>query len=419
MILTPNAIQPHQESNFGFPSVRKWQTDTQHKGLLPLIGISGTRGKSTVVRLIESVLQHLRFRMATWTDVGVQIHGRTQHAELAGWGRALTRLAEHRLDIGLQELDWAAVSVAGLPSEMYPVMVHTGLREYMESNDFSSRLNIGLGGTLKCVAATHHDGIIVANGDDHFVIDSLQETDASVILVSQSRENPNLKHHLENDGLGVWVENGDVWLGSRKNAQRLGSVKQFPLTFDGEAAFNIKNIMLAAGTLHSIGVDLPTIRKVFSTFRAAWDILPASMNLYKHNDARVVIDQLAPSWILKDVQRVLNPKGNRRQITVVGDLSWIEPDEVYEVGKLLGRYGGAIVLHGENDPQRLADFKRGLSSNPLPPLLSTLPTERRAINRAFKAIRPSDVLIILTTRDSGAAHRAVRRHIKKHDSTTS
>lgn len=416
MILTPDIMQKRNEHNFVFPSVRKWQTDTRYKGLLPLIGISGTRGKSTVVRLIEAVLQQLRFRLATWTDVGVQINGRTQHAELAGWGRALNRLAEQHLDIGLQELDWAAVSVAGLPSGMYPVMIHTGLREHMESNDFSSRLNLGLGGTLKCVAATHHDGIIVANGDDNFVLDSLQETDASVILVSQSRDTPNLRNHLENGGLGVWVENGDFRIGSQQNAVHLGSVKQFPLTFDGEASFNIKNIMLATGALHAIGVDIPTIKKVFGSFRAAWDILPASMNLYAYNDARVVIDQLAPSWILKDVQRVLNPKGNRRQITVVGDLSWIEHDEVHEVGKLLGRYGGAIVLHGENDPERLRLFKKGLAGNPLPPLLSTLPTERRAINRAFKALRPNDVLIILTTRDSGAAHRAVRRHIRKQDS---
>lgn len=413
MILTPDILRQHEELDFCFPSVRKWQTDVQQKGLLPLIGIAGTRGKSTVLRLIEAVLQHLRFRIATWTDVGVQINERTQHAELAGWGRALNRLAEHRLDMGLQELDWAAVSVAGLPPGMYPVMVHTGLREALESNDFSSRLNLGLGGTLKCVAATHHDGIIVANGDDHFVLDSLQETDASVILVSMSRDTPNLTRHLDNGGLGVWVEQGDFWIGSASNAVRFGRVNQFPLTFDGEASFNIKNIMLAAGTLHAIGVDLPTIQQVFSSFRAAWDILPASMNLYTYKDARVVIDQLAPAWILKDVQRVLNPRGNRRQITVVGDLSWIEPDEVYEVGKLLGKFGGVIVLHGENEPGRLADFKRGLASNPLPPLLSTLPTERRAINRAFKALRPKDVLIILTTRDSAAAHRAVRRHISQ------
>lgn len=414
MILTPDLLRTREEElDFCFPNVRQWQTEIQHKHLLPLIGIAGTRGKSTVLRLIDAVLQHLRLHVATWTDLGVQINGRTQRAELAGWGRAMMRLAEGRLDMGLQELDSAAVGVAGLPQGMYPVMVHTGLREFLESNDFSSRLNLGLGATLKCVAATHFDGIVVANGDDHFVLDALQETDAVVILVSQSRETPNLRTHLENGGLGVWVESGAFWLGSREHAQQFGLVSEFPLTFDGQASFNLKNIMLALGTLHAIGVDLPTIRKVFQGFRASWDILPASMNLYQYNDARVAIDQLAPSWILKDVLRVLNPGGNRRQITVVGDLSWIELDEVADVGRLLGRYGGAIVLHGTNHEDYVAEFKRGLASTPFPPLLSTIPTERRAINRAFKALRPGDVLILLTTRESAAAHRAVRRNMSE------
>ncbi len=415
MITTAEPARLQEELIFGYPSFRKWQSEINRKNLLPLIGVAGTRGKSTVVRLIESVLNHLQFRTATWTDVGVQIHGRTQRAELAGWGRALTRLAEHGLDIGLQELDWAAVSVAGLPTEMYPVMVHTGLREHTDSSDFSSRLYLGLSGTMKCVDATHYDGIIVANGDDNFVLDSLEDTDATVILVSQSSETPNLIRHLDAGGSGVWVENGEFRLGSRKHSVGFGRVEDFPLTFDGEASFNTKNIMLAAGTLHAIGVDLPTIQRVFSTFRAAWDILPASMNLYHYNEARVVIDQLAPSWILKDVLRVLNPGGKRRQITMVGDLSWIEADEVEEVGKLLGRNGGVIVMHGENDPELLAQFKHGLASNPYPPLLSTLPTERRAINRAFKALKPTDVLILLTTRDSAAAHRAVRRQLAALD----
>ena len=411
MILTPDIIREHQAASFYYPSARQWQSETTRKGLLPLIGVAGTRGKSTVLRLVEAVLQSLRFRLATWTDVGVQIRSRHQRAELAGWGRAMHGLAEGTLDIGLQELDWAAVSVAGLPAGMYPVMVHTGLRESAEGNEASSRLSLGLGSTIRCFDATNHDGIIVANGDDYFVVDALEDSDATIILVSQSVISPNMRDHLAAGGSGVWVDNGEVFIGNAADAVNFGNVREFPITFDGEASFNIKNVLLALGVLHAIGVDLPPIRAAFKQFRAAWDILPASMNLYTKHEARVVIDQLAPSWILRDVLRVLNPGMKRRQITVVGDLAWIERDEVHEVGKTLGKYQGTIVLHGEQDANRLADFKRGLASNEYPPLLSTLPTERRAINRGFKALRPRDVLIILTTRDSHAAHRAVRRHL--------
>ena len=413
MIITPEISREEKSMEFMYPNFRLWQSDTLRRRMIPLVGVAGTRGKSTVTRLMEAVLQSLRFKIVTWTDLGVQIRGRNQRAELAGWSRALQRLAESSLDIGLQELDWAAVTVAGLPAGMYPVMVHTGLRDSSDSNSKSSRFELGLRSTGKVVEAANHNGIIVANGDDYYVVDALGDTDATVILTSQSLESPNLKSHLANGGLGVWVENGSVYLGSASRSIRFGNVREFPITFDGQADFNIKNLLLALGALHAIGVDLSTIRREFRRFRAAWDILPASMNLYRYQDARVVIDQLAPGWILKDVLKVLNPGSRRRQITVVGDLSWVERDEVYDVGKILGRYRGTIVLHGEQDPERLADFKRGIAANQFPPLLSKLPTERRAINRGFKALRPNDVLIILTTRDSAAAHRAVRRFVQK------
>ncbi len=413
MILTPDILHDREPASFLFPNARAWQSETLRKQLVPLIGVAGTRGKSTVLRLIESVLNAMRFKTATWTDMGVQIRGRHQRAELAGWSRAMQGLAEGHLDVALQELDWAAVSVAGLPTGMYPVMVHTGLRETSEPLGKSSRFQLGLGSSIKCIAATHHDGIIVANGDDHYVVDALEDADASVILVSQSIESPNMKAHLHNNGSGVWVKNGVIYVGNERSAARFGNVRDFPITFDGEASFNVKNVLLALGALHAIGVDLHLIRRQFRQFRAAWEILPASMNHYTYHEASVVIDQLAPHWILRDVLKVLNPEMDRRQITVVGDLSWIERDEVHDVGKLLGRYRGAIVLHGEQEDDRLAEFKRGLASNEYPPLLSILPTERKAINRAFGALRPRNVLVILTTRDSGVAHRAVRRQLDR------
>lgn len=413
MILTPDILYDREEIEFCYPHVRQWQTDIERAGLLPLVGFAGTRGKSTVLRLVDSVLQSLRFQVATWTDMGVRIAGRLQRAELAGWGHAMRRLAESTLDICLQELDWAAVNVAGLPEQMYPVMVHTGLTN--EPGMPSTRTRMGVKGTYRVTAATNVDGIVIANADDHLSTDILAESSATLILISQSLESPLMRQHLDAGGSGAWVESGTIWIGSKAGAQRFGHVRDFPITFNGEADFNIRNLLLALAMLHAIGVDLPSIQREFRTFRASWDLLPASMNLYEYNDARVVIDQLAPAWILKDVLKVLNPGTERRQITVLGDLDWIEQDEVYDVGRVLGRYSGAIVLHDVQDGDRAAAFRRGLASNPYPPLLSTIPTERRAINRAFKALKPNDVLIILTTRHSAAAHRAVRRHIASQE----
>jgi cyanophycin synthetase len=411
MLVSDPVLVAAREVTLVHPSFRSWQRDTVLNGLVPVIGIGGTRGKSTVLRLVESMLITMHLRRATWTDLGVHIQGRRQRGEIAGWRHALTRLAEGSIDVALQELDWATVNAAGLPAGSYPVIALCGLREHTESPDSSNELQIAIRASRKCVSAVHHDGFLVINGDDAYAVDAAADCDATTILVSKSFQSPFLQHHLADGGAGVWVRSGHIWVGDHQHAARVGRVSDFPITMQGEATFNVTDVLLAIAIGRGMGLDIPSIVQSLQRFRAAWDILPASMNVYDTDNYRAVIDQLGPGWVIKAVLRAVNPSAEQRQITVVGDLGWIAAEEVYELGRQLGRYHGAIVMHGEQERSRLDEFRRGLSANEYPPLFIWVPTERRAINRAFKTLKQGDCLLILTTHDSSAAHRSVRRHI--------
>lgn len=411
MLVSDPVLVAAREVSLVHPSFRSWQRDTVLNGLLPVIGIGGTRGKSTVLRLVESMMITMHLRRATWTDLGVQIQGRRQRGEIAGWRHALTRLAEGSIDVALQELDRATVNAAGLPPASYPVVALCGLREHTESPDRSDDLQSAIRASQKCVSAVHHDGFLVVNGDDAYAVDAAADCDATTILVSKSFQSPFLQRHLLDGGAGVWVRSGHIWVGDRQHATRVGRVADFPITMQGEATFNVTNVLLAIAIGRGMGLDIPSIVQSLQRFRAAWDILPASMNVYDTDDYRAVIDQLGPGWVIKSVLRAVNPNAEQRQITVVGDLGWIPGEDVHELGRQLGRYHGAIVMHGEQERSRLEDFRRGVSANEYPPLFIWMPTERRAINRAFKTLKQGDCLLILTSHDSSAAHRAVRRHI--------
>jgi hypothetical protein len=116
-----------------------------------------------------------------------------------------------------------------------------------------------------------------------------------------------------------------------------------------------------------------------------------------------------PSWFLRPVLRAANPQAKRRQISVIGGLNKLPMADLFEIGRLLGRSHGAVILHGELKEDRYADFRRGVARNPYPPVLIHLPTERRAINRAMQAVRADDVLLFLSDGDPGPAIRAVSR----------
>lgn len=400
-----------QEASLVHSSFRSWQRDTLLSQTLPIIGISGTRGKSTVLRLVEAMVLSAHLRRATWTDLGVQIQGRRQRGEIAGWRHALTRLSEGSVDVALQELDWATVTAAGLPDGSYPVIALCGLREHTEIRDKSPSLQLATRAASRCVSAVHHDGFLVVNGDDFYAVEAAADCDATAVLVSKSFQSPLLQAHLAEGGAGVWVKNGYVWAGDRNQATRVGHVVDFPITLQGQASFNVTNVLLAIAIGRGIGLDVPTIAQTLMQFRAAWELLPASMNVYETEQFRAVIDQIGPGWVLKSVLRAINPNADRRQVTVIGNLNWIAAEDVYECGRQLGRYHGAIVMHGEQEQARVEEFRRGLAANEYPPLFIWLPTERRAINRAFKTLKQGDVLLILTSHDSSAAHRAIKRHI--------
>lgn len=411
IVADPVVVPVDSEVSLVHPTFRSWQRDTLRSGLLQVIGISGTRGKSTVLRLVEAMLNASHLRCATWTDMGVQIRGRRQRGELAGWSHALTRLSEGSLDTALQELDWNTVNAVGLPPQSYPVMAITGLQERTENGDESPSLQSAIRGAQRVVAAVPHNGFIAINADDYYAVDAVADTDATILQVARSHQSPNLVSHLEDGGQGVWVRDGYIMVGDANRALRLCRVADVPLTMRGEASFNVTNVLLAIAVGRGIGIDMPSIIRTIRTFRSAWAILPASMNTYDGGDYFAAIDQLGPPWVLQPVLRAINPSAERRQVTVVGDLRWIDREEVFDLGRLLGRYHGAIVLHSDQDESLVEKFRQGLAANAYPPLFIRLPTERRAINRAFKAVKTDDVLLILTTGDSAAAHRAVRRHI--------
>lgn len=411
MIVTDPAVPINAGLSLLHATFRSWQRDTSDAGLLPVVGISGTRGKSTVLRLLEAILNDAHLRSATWTDQGVQIRGRRQRGELSGWSHALARLSEGSLDIALQELDWATVNAVGLPGDTYPVMALTGLRDREPLPEYSRSLQSALRAAQRVVAAIPHNGFVVVNADDHYAADAVADTHAIVLKVALSHLSPNLRAHLEDGGSGVWVKHGFIMVGSAYRAVRLCRVQDIPLTMDGDASFNVTNVLTAIGLACGLGIDLPCIVRTLRVFRSASDILPTSLNIYETEEWRAAIDQLAPPWVVRSVLKAINPGASRRQVSVLGDLRSIEAEEIQELGRLLGRFHGAIVLHSVQD-ERLVDlFRQGLASNPYPPLFIRLPTERRAINRAFKALRTDDVLLILTSGDFTAAHRAVRRHI--------
>ena len=393
--------------------VQRWQRDTMMAGMLPVIGIAGTGGKTTVVRMLDAICTAAGLRTATWTDLGVEIRGRRQRGELSGWSLALSRLAEGTIDIAIQELHWSTIHAVGLPPMSYPVLALTNLTGGQDDGWNPVVLRNASSAATRVADAAHPAGILVINGDDYSLIDAAAATRATSVVVARSKESPSIVRQIRAGAPAVWNGADGMMVAPGHGAPEIPliSLHDVPATLDGAAAFQITNAMIAAAIATSIGISTPDIRRGLHTFRSDPDLMPGSFNHWENASIRAVVSQLASSWQTRLVLRSINPGAKRRQITVLGNLASLAIADVVETGRVLGRYPGAIILYENADQQRLDAFRHGITANEYPPLIVHLPTERKAINRALRTVRDGDVLLMLPGGDPAVACRAITRYM--------
>lgn len=389
---------------------RSWQRNTIHTGLLPVIAIGGMRGKSTVVRMLDEIYRAAHLRTATWTNLGVEVRGRRLQGELAAWSTSLSRIAAGTIDIAIQELHWSTINAVGLPPSSYPIVGVTTLCP--EEDDYRKQeIQRASLATERMAVAVHETGLFVGSGDDYRLMDIARDVDPPLMITAKSHELPALQSHLRDGGASIWIEGDSIRLGNGDARVNLISTRAIPSSLKGHARFQLSNAMTAAAIAYATGISLDTIRESLKSFVSSFDLLPASFNVHNGAPFTAIVNRLEPPGIMRWILRAANPRAKHRQISVLGDLASLSKNECLEIGRTLGRSHGAVLLHSQTDAVLVEQIRRGVAANAYPPLIIHLPTERRALNRAFQTVQPEDVLLIFCSDDGRAANRAVARQI--------
>lgn len=404
------AYSPASELRGLPPTFRQWQQRCYDHRIPPVIAVAGSRGKSTVVRLLQSIFDEAGIQSAIWTDFGIEINGRRQSREIAGWNRALARLTERSLDVAVQELDWNLVAAVGLPHATYAIGAITNLCNNNNTCLETPEGQLARNALPRVAQAIHSSGFICLNGEDYALEHVAMLSTAEPIVVARSDSAPLLRQHRDRCGTSLWIDDTQTIVGGVDGASMsVLNIDDVPLCLEGTASFEQTNILIACAAALATGIGPEIIKDALLKFEPSLDYLPGSFTVHQVGSIQTFVDRTMPSWFLKPVLRAVNPHSKKRQITVIGGLATLPDDDVFEVGRLLGRTHGAVIHHGQVNDDKYNAFKRGIAHNNYPPVLVGLPTERRAINRVQGAMRTGDVILFLCDGDPGPALRAVRR----------
>jgi UDP-N-acetylmuramyl tripeptide synthase len=261
---------------------------------IPIVGITGTNGKTTTSSMINHVLHHAGKNPGLVCTEGVYVDGeRLGEGDLASL-MGHNRVFENRsADLAVFETHHHGLARYGLSFEWCDVAVVTNV-----SSDHLGVMGIETVAdmaVLKRSLLERARHMAVLNADDPHCLAMIPHARAEQLLLT-SLATPGaelLKRHAAATGcVVVEAHQGAEWIVLRTNgaSQPVIAVSAIPATFNGAAAFNTENALQAVAACHGLGVEIEVIAKALAGFSSSTELTPGRLNVYEGLPFGLIVD---------------------------------------------------------------------------------------------------------------------------------
>jgi len=314
---------------------------------LPIIGITGTNGKTTTTRLISAILMHAGYTVGWTSTSGVYIQGEERIAgDYTGPSGASHVLKEGDVQIAVLETARGGMLLRGIGYESNDISVVTNI----------SPDHLGLHGvhTVEGLAevkslvprVTKPDGYAVLNADDPLVVAMRYKIDARIFLVSRRPDNPVVLEHVAAGGWALILHDGLIHWYHAGLDDVVTSISEIPITFGGRAEHMVENALCGTAAVIAFGVPLDQVRSGLASFQPDPEQNRGRLNVFEKNGVTVVVDYAhneAGLVHLLALGRAFAEERGARLLAIIGSAG----DRTDEALRILGRtaaHGAEVVI---------------------------------------------------------------------------
>jgi cyanophycin synthetase len=279
VVLEVNAgpgIRPHLEPTEGKPrpvaaAILETLFRPGEDGRIPLVAVTGVRGKTTVTRLVAQMLQATGATIGMASSAGVAIGGRRiDPRDGTGPESARRMLLNPTVAAAVLEVDGVSIVREGLGFDRCSVAVVTNIGQ----GDHLGRDDIRTAQDLVKVKRTVVDVVLptgwaVLNAADPLVAGMAEHCRGGVIYFTRDGSHPVVSRHRAEGKRTAFVDDGAIILAEGTAAVPLVTLERVPLTSGGRVSFQIENALAAAAAGWALGLPFATICAALESSGAA------------------------------------------------------------------------------------------------------------------------------------------------------
>ena len=370
---------------------------------IPIISVTGTNGKTTTTRLIAHVLSCAGYNVGMTTTGGIFINNQCiEKGDTTGYESAMSVLLNKEVEVAVFETARGGIIRNGLAYDMADVGVITNITgDHLGLDGINTMEDLAHVKSL-VVEAVKDEGYAVINGDDKVSLSLLDRIKSKLIIFTKNAENPIMKENISRGGIGIYLDEGTIYIKQGEECKRLINVKNIPITIKGKARFNIENSLAAAAALVAVGVSPKIISKGLSSFYCDEEGNPGRFNVFNISGVSVILDYGHNKDGYRAVTEALRDIKHKRLIGIIGVPGDRLNSDILEVGRIAGRSFDYIYIKEDDDKRGREKWevakllKKGVMDSQCidEKNIEMLENEREALLRALDNAKYGDIIMV-------------------------
>jgi cyanophycin synthetase len=387
---------------------------------IPIISVTGTNGKTTIIRLVARMLSTAGLTVGMATTDGVYVGGELVMAgDAAGPRSAQAVLSDPTVEVAALEVARGGILREGLGYDWSDVSVMSNIQADHWGQDGISSIDDLL--FIKSLVAerVREGGALILNADDEKLArlaenPRITAVPKKYVYYSLEPHNPAVEGHTERGGTAFRLDGGWIVESAGGIEGRVVEAAAIPITFGGAAAYQISNVMAAIAAARAYGLPAERVAETLMDYTGV-EHNAGRGNLYRVGGGYVLVDYGHNPEAFNAVGRTLRNLNMGRITAVVGVPGDRDDEIIRRAGRAAARRFDRLILREDED-------LRGRKSGDVPKLLCLAAAEESpgiecrvvldeqdALELAISEMREGEIVVIFYEKRLDQITKALER----------